>query len=150
MYRKPLIVFTPKSLLRHSKCVSHITSFAEDKFQAYIDDQIDKKRIEKIVVCSGKIFYELLARREKIELKKIAFIRIEQLYPLNKKYLNKIFKKYNYKEIIWVQEEPENMGAWSFIQSELCDLRIQLISRPPSAATATGSTNKSLKEQGDY
>ena len=146
-YRKPLIVFTPKSLLRHSKCVSHITSFAEDKFQCVIDDQIDKKRIEKIVLCSGKIFYELLERREKDRIKNIAFVRIEQLYPLNKDGLNKIIKRYNYKEIIWVQEEPANMGAWSFILSELIDLGIKLVSRPPSAATATGSTKKSFTQQ---
>jgi len=146
-YRKPLIVFTPKSLLRHPKCVSHIKTFAEDKFQPIIDDQIDKTRIEKIVFCSGKIFYDLLERREKDRVKNIAFIRIEQLYPLNREGLNNIINKYNFKEIIWVQEEPENMGAWSFILSELRDLKIHLISRPPSAATATGSTKKSFAQQ---
>ncbi len=146
-YRKPLIVFTPKSLLRHPKCVSEIKNFSDGIFQPIIDDTIAPEPIEKIVLCSGKIFYELLERREKEKIKNIVFIRVEQLFPLDIKGINNIIKKYNANQIFWVQEEPENMGAWGFILSELRSLEIKLISRSPSAATASGSSKRSAVQQ---
>ena len=146
-FRKPLIVFTPKSLLRHPKCISDINTFATGKFEEIIDDTVTPNLITKMVLCSGKIFYELLEKREEEKTKNIAIIRIEELFPLNKKKINDIIAKYNPKKIMWVQEEPENMGAWTFILSELRELDIEIISRPPSAATATGSSKRSIVQQ---
>ena len=146
-YRKPLIVFTPKSLLRHPKCISKLKSFSDGCFLPIIDDKISSKKIEKIVLCSGKIFYELLERREKDKIENIAFIRIEQLFPLDKKQIINLVKKYESNQIFWVQEEPENMGAWTFILSELRSLKIEVISRPASAATASGSSRRSAAQQ---
>jgi len=146
-YRKPLVVFTPKSLLRHPKCTSSIFDFTDGKFQVIIDDIIAPKLIDKLVLCSGKIFYELIERRDKEGIKNIAIARVEQLFPLDKKGIYKIIEKYNAKEVLWVQEEPENMGAWSFILSELRSSSIEVISRPSSAATASGSSKKSAAQQ---
>lgn len=146
-YRKPLIVFTPKSLLRHPKCKSSILDLTNGKFQTVIEDTINIKKIDKLVFCSGKIYYELIERRQIKEVKNIAIIRIEQLYPLNKEAIHLIVKKYDYKQIIWVQEEPQNMGAWTYIFHELRELDIQVISRNPSAATASGSSKKSNIQQ---
>ena len=145
-FRKPLIVFTPKSLIRHPKCTSLITEFAEGKFEGIINDTIGYKAIDKLVLCSGKIFYDLLERRERDKITNVALVRIEQLFPLNKNRLIKIISKYNTKEVYWVQEEPENMGAWHFILSQLLN-EIKVISRPPSAATASGSSKKSILQQ---
>jgi 2-oxoglutarate dehydrogenase E1 component len=146
-YRKPLVVFTPKSLLRHPKCISNIKAFSDGKFQVIFDDVITKTSIDKLVFCTGKIFYDLVDRRKKEEVENIAIIRIEQLFPLDKKKVYKIIEKYNAKEVLWVQEEPENMGAWNFILSELRNSDIQVISRRPSAATASGSSKKSAAQQ---
>ena len=146
-YRKPLIVFTPKSLLRHPKCKSSILDLTNGRFQTVIEDTINTKKIDKLVFCSGKIYYELIERRQIKEVKNIAIIRIEQLYPLNKEAIHLIVKKYDYKQIIWVQEEPQNMGAWTYIFHELRKLDIQVISRNPSAATASGSSKKSNIQQ---
>ena len=146
-YRKPLVVFTPKSLLRHPSCISDINDFSSGSFQSIIDDIVSPDLIEKLVLCSGKIFYDLLARREKEPLKNVALVRVEQLFPLHKHAIESVIKKYDAKQIIWVQEEPENMGAWTYILSELRNFRIEIISRPPSAATANGSSKKSFSQQ---
>ena len=146
-YRKPLVVFTPKSLLRHPKCVSDIKDFSTGKFEEIIDHTVNPKLINKIVLCSGKIFYELLEKMEKDNIKNIALIRVEELFPLNKKKLTDIIAKYNTKNIIWAQEEPENMGAWTYILSELRSFEIEVISRPCSAATASGSSKRSAVQQ---
>jgi len=146
-YRKPLIVMTPKSLLRHPKCISSIDELSSGTFMDTIDDTINSKNIKRIVLCSGKIYYELLQKREELNNEFVAIIRIEQLFPLNIDFIDKLYKKYNESEIYWVQEEPENMGAWSFILSNLRKYNIQLISRDSSAATASGSTKDSLQKQ---
>ena len=148
-YRKPLIVFTPKSLLRHPKCVSDLDDFSRGTFQEIIDDKIEIDNVDKLVLCTGKIFYELLERRQQDGVKNIAIVRIEQLYPLNNDAIHNIIKKYNAKKIIWAQEEPENMGAWSFILSELYSFGIdfEVVSRVSSAATASGSNKKSFVQQ---
>lgn len=139
--RKPLILFTPKSLLRHPKCISNIHELAEGEFKEVIDDYINNpKLIKKLVFCSGKIYYEILDKKEKINDKETAIIRIEQLYPLHKKAIINIIKKYyNTKRIIWVQEEPENMGAWSHILRSFNNISWELISPKKSATTAPGS-----------
>ncbi len=146
-FRKPLVVFTPKSLLRHPRCVSSIFDLADGKFEGIIDDVIPANGIEKLVLCSGKIYYELLERREQEQSNNIALVRIEQLFPLDIQGINKLADKYKAKEIIWVQEEPENMGAWTFMLTELRGLDIYVIARSPSAATASGSSKKSAVQQ---
>ena len=146
-FRKPLVIFTPKSLLRHPKCVSSIEDLSEGKFEGIIDDTIVSKSVDKLVFCSGKIYYELLERREQDTSNNIVIIRIEQLFPLDKEYIKELIEKYNAEEIFWVQEEPENMGAWTFILSELRSFGIDVISRESSAATATGSSKTSAVEQ---
>ncbi len=148
-YRKPLVVFTPKSLLRHPKCVSSITDLAYGKFEGIIDDTIAPKSVDRLVLCSGKIYYELLDRREKEAAENVALVRLEQLFPLDKQGIIELIEKYNAKELVWVQEEPENMGAWTFILSELRTLGIDVIAREASAATATGSSKNSAAEQNE-
>ena len=148
-YRKPLVVFTPKSLLRHPKCVSSINDLADGKFEGIIDDTIAPKSVDRLVLCSGKIYYELLDRREKEAAENVALVRVEQLFPLDKQGIIELVEKYNAKELVWVQEEPENMGAWTFILSELRTLGIDVIAREASAATATGSSKTSAAEQNE-
>ena len=148
-YRKPLVVFTPKSLLRHPKCVSSITDLAYGKFEGIIDDTIAPKSVDRLVLCSGKIYYELLDRREKEAAENVALVRVEQLFPLDKESIIEFVEKYNAKEVVWAQEEPENMGAWTFILSELRTLGIDVIAREASAATATGSSKTSAAEQNE-
>ena len=146
-YRKPLIVFTPKSLLRHPRCISSINALTEGSFYNIIDDNIEKDNVRKIVLCSGKIYYELLEHRENLNNSEIAIVRVEQLYPLDINEIEKVYLKYNKCSLFWVQEEPKNMGAWSFILSELRSLDIQIICREASAATASGSTKDSTYQQ---
>ena len=146
-YRKPLAVFTPKSLLRHPKCVSSISDLSEGNFEGIIDDPIAEKPVDRLVFCSGKIYYELLDRREKETVENIALVRVEQLFPLDKQGIKELIEKYNAKEVIWAQEEPENMGAWTFILTELRAFGIDVIAREASAATATGSSKTSAAEQ---
>ena len=148
-YRKPLVVFTPKSLLRHHKCVSSITDLADGKFEGIIDDTIAPKKVDRLVLCSGKIYYELFDRREKEAVEDVALVRLEQLFPLDKKGIIELVEKYNSKDVVWAQEEPENMGAWTFILSELRTLGIDVIAREASAATATGSSKTSAEEQNE-
>jgi len=148
-YRKPLVVFTPKSLLRHPKCVSSISDLADGKFEGIIDDTIAPKSVDRLVLCSGKIYYELLDRREKEAVEDVALVRVEQLFPLDKQSIIELVEKYNAKELVWAQEEPENMGAWTFILSELRALGINVIAREASAATATGSSKTSAAEQNE-
>jgi 2-oxoglutarate dehydrogenase E1 component len=141
-FRKPLIVFTPKSLLRHQKCISATGDFTSGGFKEIIDDNINNTAdITKIVLCSGKIYYELLNEREKLNQNEVAIIRIEQLYPFPKKQLIELLKKYkNAASWLWVQEEPANMGAWEFVNNILShEMVITVISRPASGSPATGS-----------
>jgi len=148
-YRKPLVVFTPKSLLRHPKCVSSISDLANGKFEGIIDDSINPKSVDKLVLCSGKIYYELLSRREEQAAENVALVRVEQLFPLDKQRIKELIEKYKAKEVVWVQEEPENMGAWTFILTELRSYGIDVIAREASAATASGSSKTSAAEQNE-
>ncbi len=140
-FRKPLIVFSPKSLLRHPKCVSPISDFESKKsFTEVYDDPImsttDAKKVKRVLFCTGKIYYELLQRQIELMNKDVAIVRIEQLYPYPEKQIQKVMDKYKKAEKVWVQEEPQNMGAWIFI---LCRQMItEVISRPASASTAAG------------
>ncbi|MEE2953776.1 MAG: 2-oxoglutarate dehydrogenase E1 component [Bacteroidota bacterium] len=146
-FRKPLVVFTPKSLLRNKECRSNLEEFSKGKFNVLIDDKIESKEIHKLVFCSGKIYYDLLKKRIELKNKKIAIVRIEQLYPLPRKEIDFIVNKYKPETIIWVQEEPENMGAWTYILSNLYKYDISVIARKKSAATASGSPKYSKLRQ---
>lgn len=141
-FRKPLIIFTPKSLLRHPQCISSISDFTKGGFREIIDDkEAQPEKINKVVLCSGKIYYELLNENKKQKSGNVAIIRIEQLYPFPIEQLLKILNRYkNSKTFIWAQEEPANMGAWEFINNILSnDINIKVISRPASGSPATGS-----------
>lgn len=150
-FRKPLIVFTPKSLLRHPKVVSKIGEFTSGHFQEIIDDTYVKaSTVERVLFCSGKIYYELLDKQEKDKRKDIAIVRIEQVYPIPMDQLREIQAKYkNAKEFIWVQEEPENMGVWPYIcrKSRKTSLQLEVICRKESSSTATGYQKQHNEEQ---
>ncbi|MFV0391794.1 MAG: 2-oxoglutarate dehydrogenase E1 component [Paludibacteraceae bacterium] len=141
--RVPLIAFTPKSLLRHPACTSTIADFTEGHFQEIIPDKDLKTpdKVKKILLCSGKIYYELAATREETKAEHVAIIRIEQLYPFPKKQLDELLKGYDKNvELVWVQEEPMNMGACSFVRLQMEDYQLKTISRPASGVTAEGLT----------
>jgi len=122
-FRKPLVVMTPKSLLRHPRAVSELSDMTSDSFKEVLDDEAAEKDCQRILFCSGKIFYELMQRREELEDFSVAIIRLEQLYPFPEKQLEEITTYFSKaKEWIWVQEEPENMGPWSFVRPRLSSL----------------------------
>ncbi len=143
-YRKPLVIFTPKALLRHKRCTSSVNELSSGHFEYIKDDPESLENIERLIFCSGRIFYDLLQRREELASKKVALVRIEQIYPLDQEGLKQIVDKYRgFKECLWVQEEPQNMGCWYYIKSLLketlqgADLRY--VGRDRQASTATGS-----------
>jgi len=148
-FRKPLIIFTPKSLLRHPRCISPIADFSKGGFKEIIDDSsAAPSKTTKVIFCTGKIYYDLLEEKEKLKNESVAIIRLEQLYPLPKKQLRKIKDKYNKTETwLWVQEEPYNMGAWPFIHLEFNDIPLKVIARPASGSPATGSSKFHLIRQ---
>ncbi|MBI9040279.1 2-oxoglutarate dehydrogenase E1 component [Lutibacter sp.] len=140
-YRKPLIVFTPKSLLRHPLAVSKLDEFANGSFQEVIDDTIDKNNVTKLVFCTGKFYYDLLAERTTLERNDVALVRIEQLFPLQIDKLKAIIASYpNAKNYVWAQEEPENMGAWSFMLQRFRLVHLEVASQPFYAVPAAGSS----------
>lgn len=141
-FRKPLVVFTPKSLLRHPKCTSNIEELTNGSFQTIIDDPIaDPSNTTRIVFCTGKIYYELIDYREKHGYDSTAIIRLEQLYPFPGKEIKDLQLKYtNVTRWLWVQEEPKNMGAWFFIREHMEFIQPGVISRPPSGSPASGSS----------
>lgn len=151
-YRKPLVIMSPKSLLRHPLCVSSLDDFTgKTTFLDLIeDDTATVSKAKKVIFCSGKIYYDLFERRAEINKEKdIAIIRVEQLYPFPLKKVEDQMAKYkNAKEILWVQEEPENMGPWNFILGYLRRTPIELVARKKSASPATGF-KKIHKEQQD-
>jgi 2-oxoglutarate dehydrogenase E1 component len=168
-FRKPLIIMTPKSLLRHKKCVSNISEFSkkstfhrvlEDDAYSNVNNLLELKKkddkINKVVMCSGKIYYDLIQEREKYNTDKITFVRIEQLYPFPVKTLANILKRYTKANFIWCQEEPKNMGAWNTVRNyidrtleivNLGDKSVKYVGRKASSSTATGNLNKHLAQQ---
>lgn len=139
-FRKPLICFTPKKLLRYPTCVSSVKDFTTGGFQEVIDDVTAKATtVKKVAFCTGKIYYDLLEAKAKENNNDIAIVRLEQLYPLPKKQLQEIIAKYkNATEFLWVQEEPENMGAWVYMMRAFNDVKLKYIGRSESASPATG------------
>ncbi len=140
-YRKPLVVFTPKSLLRHPKAVSTLDDLAKGTFEEVIDDTINPEKVQKLVFCTGKFYYDLLAEREKLERDDVALVRIEQLFPLDEEKLTAIIARYkNVKTYVWAQEEPQNMGAWSYMLQRFNLVKLEVASRPFYAVPAAGSS----------
>ncbi|WP_286857316.1 2-oxoglutarate dehydrogenase E1 component, partial [Sphingobacterium sp. UBA7625] len=151
-FRKPLVVFTPKSLLRHPKVVSPLKDFTEGVFQEVIDDaNVAAKDVKRVLFCSGKVYYDLLEKQEADKRKDIAIVRIEQLFPIPAEQLKAIRKKYNKaKEFVWVQEENENMGAWSYYCRKLMGTDIAFtgfVARKESGSTATGYMKQHVAQQ---
>ena len=146
-YRKPLIVFTPKSLLRHPLVVSTVDEFANGSFQEVLDDSnVDKKEIKSLVFCTGKFYYDLLAEREANGRTDVAFVRIEQLFPLPIEQLKEIIATYpNADDYVWAQEEPKNMGAYSYMLMNFDLLKLRLASLKAYSAPAAGSYARSKK-----
>ncbi|MGV6845813.1 MAG: 2-oxoglutarate dehydrogenase E1 component [Lutibacter sp.] len=142
-FRKPLIVFTPKSLLRHPLAVSKLSELSEGSFQEIIEDNLPKDKIKTLVFCSGKFYYDLLKERTCLGRKDIALIRIEQLFPLHTEKLNAIINSYkNAKKYVWAQEEPQNMGAWSYILQRFNSVPLEVASQPYYAVPAAGSSSR--------
>ncbi len=149
-FRKPLVVMTPKSLLRHPQATSHLEELSEGHFKTVIDDPAAKAaEVNKVVFCTGKIYYELLAEKEERKANDVALVRIEQLYPLPKDEIKALLIKYkNASKHIWTQEEPANMGAWGFLLQHFPEeVRLQRVSLNASAAPATGSSKRALSRQ---
>jgi 2-oxoglutarate dehydrogenase E1 component len=148
-FRKPLINFSPKANLRHPGSYSHIDEFTNGGFREVIDDSFvtDPALVKKVLFCSGKIYFDLAERQQKDNRKDIAIIRLEQLYPLPEKQLQTLYEKYNKATWFWIQEEPLNMGAASYLQMNLKSINYGFISRQPSAATATGYAKVHAQEQ---
>ena len=168
-FRKPLIIMTPKSLLRHKKCVSDISEFSkkstfhrvlEDDAYSEINNLLALKKrddqIKKVVMCSGKIYYDLIEAREKIKNDKVTFVRLEQLYPFPAKTLANVLKRYTKANFIWCQEEPKNMGAWNTVRNYIDrtleminfgDKSVKYVGRKAASSTATGNLNKHLAQQ---
>jgi 2-oxoglutarate dehydrogenase E1 component len=150
-FRKPLIAFTPKSLLRHPKCISSLNDFSQGGFKEIIDDTAaDPTKVIRLVFSFGKIYYDLLSKKEELNNTDTALIRIDQLYPFPKKQFADTLQKYNLaKSFLWVQEEPHNMGAWGYLLRTVSPYlkggELICISRPESASPATGS--KKVHEQ---
>ena len=168
-FRKPLIIMTPKSLLRHKRCVSNILEFSkkstfhrvlEDDAYSKINNLLELKKrddqIKKVVMCSGKIYYDLIEAREKYKKNNVTFIRLEQLYPFPAKTLANILKRYSKANFFWCQEEPMNMGAWNTVRNYIDrtlemvnfgDKSVKYVGRKAASSTATGNLNKHLAQQ---
>ncbi|QBQ42059.1 2-oxoglutarate dehydrogenase E1 component [Sphingobacterium psychroaquaticum] len=149
-FRKPLIVATPKSLLRHPKAVSSLTDFTNKNFQEIIDDEnVTAKSVKRVVLCSGKIYYELLEKQEAENRKDVALVRVEQLFPVAYDQIEALQKKYAKAEFVWVQEENENMGAWPYYCRKFrgSSLDLQVIARPESGSPATGYMKQHVAQQ---
>ncbi|HEV7543573.1 MAG TPA: thiamine pyrophosphate-dependent enzyme, partial [Reyranella sp.] len=161
-FRKPLVVMTPKSLLRHKECVSTLADFGPGtsfkRILAETDQLAEAAKVRRVILCSGKVYFDLVAERRKRKIDDIAILRIEQLYPFPFSRLGVRLAQYPNAEVVWCQEEPENMGAWYFadrrIERALSGLNVKAtrpvyIGRSEAASPATGSARTHVKEQAD-
>lgn len=147
-FRKPCIVFAPKSLLRHPGVVSPMENFTAGRFIEVLDDPNSKaKDVTRVVLCTGKLFFDLLEYQQKKKIKNTAIVRLEQLYPFPKHQLAESLKKYNNAELIWAQEEPYNMGYWAYIHRFMPDVKWKVVARKSSASPATGYSKVHKAEQ---
>ncbi len=150
-FRKPLVVMSPKSIFRHPLAVSDISEIATGTHfkEVLPDDKITAQKSKRLLLCTGKVYYDLLQYREENQIKDTAIVRIEQLYPFPKKQVDKILKSYAKSEVYWVQEESANMGAWSHVMNYYRRSPIELISRKATASPATGFKKVHDKQQAD-
>lgn len=150
-FRKPLVVFSPKANLRHPGTYSNMQEFLNGGFREVIDDIFvqDASKVKKVLFCSGKVYFDLAERQQKDNRKDTAIVRVEQLYPLPLKQLEELDRKYSKATWFWVQEEPLNMGAASFLQMNLKSINYGVISRQPGAAPATGYSKIHAQEQSE-
>ncbi len=148
-FRKPCVVMSPKSLLRHPKVVSPIAEFTSGRFREVLpDSSVDPKKVKRVVLCTGKVYFDLEEAREKEKIANVALVRLEQLHPLPKTQLLEVLKSYKGAEVVWVQEEPENMGYWNYLLRLLYqELPMRVIARKPSASPATGYNKVHVEEQ---
>ena len=149
-FRKPLVVMSPKSMLRHPLCVSPLEEFTGGTFREVLGDPFaEAKKVKRVLLCSGKVYYDLLEEQRASDRKDVAIVRLEQLHPFPKKQLDAELVKYAKAKVFWVQEEPENMGYWNFMLRYLRRELEDVISRKPSASPATGYNKIHVKEQKD-
>ncbi|HYK57762.1 MAG TPA: hypothetical protein VEV15_14940 [Flavisolibacter sp.] len=150
-FRKPLVNFSPKANLRHAGTYSTVNEFTTGGFKEVLDDPSikDAEGVKKVLFCSGKVYYDLAERQAKEGKTDVAIVRLEQIYPLPFKQLEALYNKYNKATWFWVQEEPLNMGAASFLQMNLKSINYGIISRQPSAATASGYSKVHAQEQAE-
>jgi hypothetical protein len=148
-FRKPLMVFSPKSLLRNPACVSPLADFTKGFFQEIIDDtNVKVKEVKRVLFCSGKIYYDLLAKQQKENRRDVAIIRLEQIFPLPIAQIQQIIAKYDQAtDVFWVQEEPMNMGIWPYLVAKMRREPIEVIARKESSSTATGYNKQHLRQQ---
>ncbi len=155
-FRKPLIIMTPKSLLRHKACVSRLDDLSSGHFRNVIDDSIDAAPVSRVILCSGKIYYDLLQRRQELDRTDTALVRLEQIYPFDTEQLSGVLGRYNREaEVVWCQEETRNRGAYSFVLEQIGDMihpsgrRLRYIGRAASPSPATGSYKQHAEELED-
>jgi 2-oxoglutarate dehydrogenase E1 component len=150
-FRKPLIVMTPKSLLRHKEAVSPVVELTGGHFQEVIDDSAaDPARVRRVVLCSGKVYYDLREKQTELKAHDVALVRVEQLAPLGEERLKHVLGRYEKaREWAWAQEESQNMGAWAYIEPRLRALGfpVEYVGRDASASPATGSLQVHKREQ---
>lgn len=147
-FRKPLVVMSPKSGLRHPKVISKISELTKGSFQEVIGDQnVKSKDVKRVLLCSGKIYFDLLEKQEADKRKDVAIIRLEQIFPFPEKQLAKAMAGIKNPELFWVQEEPENMGSWSYILRHMRKTNLEVIARKESASPATGFAKMHTQEQ---
>jgi len=151
--RKPLVVFTPKSILRHAKAVGHMADFTAGAFREVIGDS-EALRARRAIFCTGKVYYDLLEAREKKQAPHVAIVRLEQLYPFPEDQVRDVLARYSSSaELLWVQEEPRNMGAWKFVEDRMRETldqthrAIRYVGRVAAASPATGSAKRHAAEQ---
>lgn len=148
--RRPLVVFTPKQLLRLKAAASQVDDFTSGTFRPVItDDGVTPANVDRVLLCSGRVYYDLLAERTKRKDDKTAIVRLEQLYPLDVDAIRAEIEKFGTENVVWVQDEPQNQGPWSFIHISLPDdlPQVQVVSRPASASTAAGTAKKHQAQQ---
>ncbi len=152
-FRKPLIIMTPKSLLRHRECASKVEDFTEDRFRSILADPEASKKPKRVILCSGKVYYDLIAHRREQKIEDATIIRVEQFYPFNLELLTELLDTCKgYQHLVWCQEEPENMGAWTFIHphiEQVAGKKPLYAGREPAASPAVGNLQLHNKEQAE-
>jgi 2-oxoglutarate dehydrogenase E1 component len=159
-FRKPLIVFTPKSLLRHKLAVSDLSSMTDGSGFRFVIPEIDAiappEEVRRVVMCSGKVYYDLLTERRQHQINDVAILRLEQFYPFPEHSLGRALAPYERADVVWCQEEPENMGAWNFVDRRIEKVLSRLdskvrrpgyVGRDAAASPASGSARMHGREQ---